>query len=176
MNLGQLFLERLTQPIGQHRVGRLWIRHHLHNVLARQLLGQKLIQTSGHRQDVDTARSSQRGHRRQREKKREGNAFHYNHSLQAMADLSITAVIPVHNRADLLARLLATLEAQTVPFAEVLVVDNASTDHAAQVAREAGCRVIEMGENPGLRPRRQSRLARRRRSLDRYPEQRRGTG
>ncbi|MGD1073511.1 MAG: glycosyltransferase family 2 protein [Bryobacteraceae bacterium] len=67
-----------------------------------------------------------------------------------MADDSITAVIPVHNRADLLARLLGTLRTQTSPLAEVLVVDNASTDDAAQVAREAGCRVIEMGENLGF--------------------------
>ena len=67
-----------------------------------------------------------------------------------MGDASITAVIPVHNRADLLARLLATVAAQTAPFAEVLVVDNASMDNAARVAREAGCRVIAMGENAGF--------------------------
>jgi GT2 family glycosyltransferase len=67
-----------------------------------------------------------------------------------LADDSISAVIPVHNRADLLARLLTTLRTQTTPFAEVLVVDNASTDHAAEVAREAGCRVIGMGENAGF--------------------------
>jgi GT2 family glycosyltransferase len=62
----------------------------------------------------------------------------------------ITAVIPVHNRADLLESLLATLHAQTVPFAEIIVVDNASTDGAADAARRQGCRVIEMGENLGF--------------------------
>jgi GT2 family glycosyltransferase len=61
-----------------------------------------------------------------------------------------TAVIPVHNRADLLERLLASLQAQTVPFAEILVVDNASTDGAAQLARAHGCQVIDMGENSGF--------------------------
>jgi GT2 family glycosyltransferase len=67
-----------------------------------------------------------------------------------MADYSITAVIPVHNRADLLERLLTTLRAQTTSFAEVLAIDNASTDHAAVVARDGGCRVIAMGENAGF--------------------------
>jgi GT2 family glycosyltransferase len=63
---------------------------------------------------------------------------------------TITAVIPVHNRADLLARLLETIQAQSVPFAEVLVVDNLSSDNAVAVARNFGCRVIEMGENAGF--------------------------
>lgn len=63
---------------------------------------------------------------------------------------SVTAVIPLHNRADLLDRLLATLRAQTVKASEILVIDNASTDGAPERARAAGCRVIEMGENAGF--------------------------
>lgn len=62
----------------------------------------------------------------------------------------ITAVIPVHNRADLLERLLITLQAQTVPVTETIVVDNASTDSAVEVARRYGCRIIAMGENTGF--------------------------
>ena len=62
----------------------------------------------------------------------------------------VTAVIPVHNRADLLTRLLASMRAQTVAFDEVIVVDNASTDGAADVAIAAACRVIPMGENVGF--------------------------
>ena len=61
-----------------------------------------------------------------------------------------TAVIPVHNRADLLARLLDTIESQRIPFAEIIVVDNLSTDGAAQLARSRGYRVIEMSENAGF--------------------------
>ena len=57
----------------------------------------------------------------------------------------LTAIIPVHNRADLLECLLDSIDRQTVPFAEVVVVDNASTDGAAALARARGCRVIEMG-------------------------------
>lgn len=60
------------------------------------------------------------------------------------------AVIPVHNRADLLKALLATMRAQTVPFAEIVVVDNASCDGAAEAARTSGCRVLTMGENAGF--------------------------
>jgi GT2 family glycosyltransferase len=62
----------------------------------------------------------------------------------------ITAVIPVHNRADLLERLLTTAHAQTVPFAEIIVVDNASTDNAAETAKLRGCRISSMGENSGF--------------------------
>jgi GT2 family glycosyltransferase len=62
----------------------------------------------------------------------------------------ITAVIPVYNRADLLQRLLATLRAQTVQVAEIIVVDNASTDGAPDVARKSGCRVITLSENKGF--------------------------
>jgi GT2 family glycosyltransferase len=61
-----------------------------------------------------------------------------------------TAIIPVHNRADLLERLLDTVCAQTLPFAEVVVVDDASTDGAGDLARARGCRVIAMAQNAGF--------------------------
>jgi GT2 family glycosyltransferase len=56
----------------------------------------------------------------------------------------------VHNRLDLLARLLATINAQTVPFAAVLLIDNASDGGIPPAMLSAGCRVIEMGENAGF--------------------------
>jgi GT2 family glycosyltransferase len=62
----------------------------------------------------------------------------------------VTAIIPVHNRADLLVRLLDTIEHQTVPFAGIIAVDNASTDNAAEVARARGCHVVSMGANTGF--------------------------
>ncbi|MDP9052850.1 MAG: glycosyltransferase family 2 protein [Acidobacteriota bacterium] len=61
-----------------------------------------------------------------------------------------TALIPVHNRGELLDRLLDTIGRQTFSFAEVVVIDNLSTDGAAALARARGCRVIEMGENAGF--------------------------
>jgi GT2 family glycosyltransferase len=66
------------------------------------------------------------------------------------ASHSITAVVPVHNRADLLAPLLDSIAAQTAPFARVIVVDNASTDGAAALAANRGCTVIPQGANTGF--------------------------
>ncbi len=60
--------------------------------------------------------------------------------------MKIAAVIPVHNRADLLDRLLSTIRSQTVPFDEIILVDNASTEPLPT----AGCRLIAMGENAGF--------------------------
>jgi GT2 family glycosyltransferase len=63
---------------------------------------------------------------------------------------SITAVVPVHNRVDLLAQLLDSLAAQTVPFTEVIVVDNASTEAVADLARARGHTVISLPDNIGF--------------------------
>jgi GT2 family glycosyltransferase len=62
----------------------------------------------------------------------------------------VTAVIPVHNRLDLLARLLATIAAQSVSFAGILLVDNATDGGIPGTLLGADCRVIEMGENAGF--------------------------
>ncbi len=67
-----------------------------------------------------------------------------------MSHSNVAAVIPVHNRVDLLAQLLATIHRQTTSFAEIVVVDNASSDGAPELARSSGCRVIPMGENAGF--------------------------
>jgi GT2 family glycosyltransferase len=64
--------------------------------------------------------------------------------------MNISAIVPVWNGRDLLARLLSTLDAQTRPAAELLIVDNGSTDDAADVGRARGARVIAMGRNAGF--------------------------
>jgi GT2 family glycosyltransferase len=64
--------------------------------------------------------------------------------------MSISAVVPVWNGRDLVARLLASLAAQTTPAAEVLVVDNGSHDGAPELACRHGARVILMGRNAGF--------------------------
>ncbi|HVY93095.1 MAG TPA: glycosyltransferase family 2 protein [Bryobacteraceae bacterium] len=66
------------------------------------------------------------------------------------AGASITAVVPVHNRADLLAQLLDSIAAQTIPFARVIVVDNASTDAAPALAASRGCTVLTQSTNTGF--------------------------
>jgi len=64
--------------------------------------------------------------------------------------MSLSAIVPVWNGRDLLARLLDSLEAQTMPVSELLVVDNGSTDGAPELARARGARVIPMGRNAGF--------------------------
>ncbi len=64
--------------------------------------------------------------------------------------MDVTAVIPVWNGRDLLARLLDTLAAQTHPAAGLLVVDNGSTDGAPELAAARGARVLSMGSNRGF--------------------------
>src|ERR1035438_4214526 len=66
--------------------------------------------------------------------------------------MSISAIVPVWNGRELLERLLVTLDSQTEPAAEVLAVDNGSTDGAAELARSRGARVIPMGRNTGFAP------------------------
>jgi GT2 family glycosyltransferase len=56
----------------------------------------------------------------------------------------------VHNRADLLAQLLDSISAQTLPFARVIVVDNASTDSAGALAASRGCTVLAQNTNTGF--------------------------
>ena len=64
--------------------------------------------------------------------------------------MSLTAIVPVWNNAELLRRLLASLDAQTLRVDAVVAVDNGSTDGAPEIARQAGARVISMGRNAGF--------------------------
>jgi GT2 family glycosyltransferase len=62
----------------------------------------------------------------------------------------ISAIVPVWNGRELLAKLLDSLDAQTQPVEELLVVDNGSRDGAPEAARARGARVIAMGRNAGF--------------------------
>jgi hypothetical protein len=64
--------------------------------------------------------------------------------------MSVSAIVPVWNGRELLAHLLDSLEKQTVPAVETIVVDNGSTDGAPELARARGACVIEMGRNAGF--------------------------
>lgn len=67
----------------------------------------------------------------------------------AARPLTVSVVIPVKNDAPALARCLEALARQTAPADEIVVVDNASTDASAEVARSAGARVVTCAE-PGI--------------------------
>lgn len=54
----------------------------------------------------------------------------------------VTAVIPAYNRERLVAEAIRSVRSQTVPVAEILVVDDGSTDRTAEVARSLGACVI----------------------------------
>jgi glycosyltransferase involved in cell wall biosynthesis len=63
--------------------------------------------------------------------------------------LSISIVIPAYNAEDHLRECLAHLRASTQQPLEVIVVDDASTDRSAQVARRFGARVISNPRRQG---------------------------
>jgi GT2 family glycosyltransferase len=63
---------------------------------------------------------------------------------------SVAAIVPHWNRRDLLRTLLASLDAQTRPFDEIIVADNGSTDGSPEIAEAAGARVLRLGANLGF--------------------------
>lgn len=74
-----------------------------------------------------------------------------------MTRLSIAVVIPAHNEAKLIGGTLQTLLSQTRPPDELIVVDNASTDQTAEIARLHGATVISCPK-PGVAFARQAGL------------------
>ncbi|NAZ86416.1 glycosyltransferase family 2 protein [Kineococcus indalonis] len=64
----------------------------------------------------------------------------------------VTVVMPAMNRAHLIGRALESIARQGVAPAEVVVVDDASTDGTADVAEAAGARVIRLEQNGGSGP------------------------
>jgi GT2 family glycosyltransferase len=64
--------------------------------------------------------------------------------------MTVAAVIPHWNRRDLLDPLFTSLHAQTQPFDEVILVDNGSTDHSADLAESHHAKVLRLGKNLGF--------------------------
>jgi GT2 family glycosyltransferase len=62
----------------------------------------------------------------------------------------VTVVIPNWNGAGQLGKALASLRAQTLPPAQIVVVDNGSTDDSRSVAKEMGAAVLALGRNHGF--------------------------
>jgi glycosyltransferase involved in cell wall biosynthesis len=65
---------------------------------------------------------------------------------------AVSVVLPVHNRADVLPRAIASVVEQSFADFELLVVDDGSTDSSVDAARsfdDARIRVMELGQNRG---------------------------
>lgn len=62
----------------------------------------------------------------------------------------VTVIVAHFNRAELLERLLASLNRQDAAVARVLVMDGGSTDSSAEVAARAGTEFIPLGANRGF--------------------------
>ena len=61
----------------------------------------------------------------------------------------ISVVIPTRNGARTLAACLESLRASSFPPAEIIVVDDASSDDSGEIARRFDCRVVRVDENIG---------------------------
>jgi biofilm PGA synthesis N-glycosyltransferase PgaC len=59
----------------------------------------------------------------------------------------ITAIVPAYNEAGSIAETVRSLKAQTLAFAEIIVVDDCSTDGTGEVAESAGARVLRPARN-----------------------------
>lgn len=60
-----------------------------------------------------------------------------------MAHAPISVVIPAHNEEQFLAEAIASVQAQTLQPAEIIVIADASTDRTAQIAAKLGAIVLE---------------------------------
>jgi glycosyltransferase involved in cell wall biosynthesis len=63
-----------------------------------------------------------------------------------LLSVQITAVVPMHNSRDTIPDALASIAAQTQPPAQVIVVDDASSDDSIEVARASGLPALEVME------------------------------
>src|SRR5882762_3955120 len=63
--------------------------------------------------------------------------------------MDISVIIPAYNAAHEITECLAALAASSEQAAEILVVDDGSTDDTARVAAATGARVVRQQENRG---------------------------
>ena len=62
---------------------------------------------------------------------------------------SITGIVPCFNSSETLAKVITSLQRQTLPLDEILVIDDGSTDGSSDIAKEMQCRVIRLEQNFG---------------------------
>jgi poly-beta-1,6-N-acetyl-D-glucosamine synthase len=61
----------------------------------------------------------------------------------------VTVIIPAYNEAASIADTIRSLQRQTLPVAEIIVVDDCSTDETARIAQSFGVRVMQPPRNTG---------------------------
>jgi glycosyltransferase involved in cell wall biosynthesis len=66
-----------------------------------------------------------------------------------MSNLSLALCIPAYNAASYLPRLLKSAQGQTIPFNEIWVYDDCSTDNTVEIAENFGARVVRGAVNLG---------------------------
>ena len=61
----------------------------------------------------------------------------------------LTAIVPAYNEAETIADTVRSLQEQTVPPGEVIVIDDCSTDETAEVAARSASTVVRPPANTG---------------------------
>src|SRR6476660_3775138 len=61
----------------------------------------------------------------------------------------VTVLVPAYNEAESVADTIKSLQNQTVPPAEIIVIDDCSTDNTSEVAAALGVTVIRPAVNTG---------------------------
>src|SRR5262245_5299671 len=61
----------------------------------------------------------------------------------------ITAIVPAYNEAESIAETIRSLQAQTWPISQIIVVDDCSTDDTGSIAAALGVKVIRPAANTG---------------------------
>jgi cellulose synthase/poly-beta-1,6-N-acetylglucosamine synthase-like glycosyltransferase len=61
----------------------------------------------------------------------------------------VTAIIPAYNEAASIAATIRSLQAQTCPMSEIIVVDDCSTDDTGRIALEHGATLLRPPHNTG---------------------------
>src|SRR6202162_2017740 len=67
----------------------------------------------------------------------------------ARSPADLTVIVPAYNEAESIADTVHSLQAQTTPPTEIIVVDDCSTDATADVARGCGVTVVQPPTNTG---------------------------
>jgi len=72
------------------------------------------------------------------------NAHEEPEGMQERQDSKIVAVIAARNEQDYLLQTIESLKKQTHPIHKIVVINDGSEDHTSEIARQAGCEVIDL--------------------------------